>query len=298
MFKHSLTLLAASFAVMSLAGCELYFGSDQHGDGDRWTYCGSDGYYECTGNDCYWTSSTCPSGSGSGSSGNGYDCQDNSDCAAGCYCQDGVCEEGGFCMTDADCGPGYTCDVERSSCEPTGTTQCGADSDCATGQYCDAMSKTCTDSCTCASDADAKAGGFDYCDESRGTCMTGTDPSGDCAGDVTCNLGRPSCPEGQVALIANGCYTGQCEAIASCGTAPGCDAYTHEADCQNAMCSLSYTGIGCHTPDNSPCTAGSSQCTCTSYKFATCDDSASPRVVVHFNGLVFDASGMGLVLKH
>src|SRR5947207_880338 len=65
MMKHSIALLVAS-ATMALAGCDLYFGGDQH-DNDSWTYCGSDGYYECTGDTCYWRGPDCPAGTGSGS---------------------------------------------------------------------------------------------------------------------------------------------------------------------------------------------------------------------------------------
>jgi len=112
---------------------------------------------------------------------------------------------------------------------------------------------------------------------------------------VTCNLGRPTCPEGQVALISEGCYTGQCKAINQCASEPTCAAYTHETDCQNASCTLSYTGINCHTPNNTPCQAGSStSCVCDSYRFSSCQDGPTPRVLVEYNGFTFDATQLTL----
>jgi len=127
---HSLALLTAFAALGTLAGCELYFGSDNNGG--NWSYCGPDGQYQCSGNSCHWVGSTCTNpgsgsgGQGSGSgSGSGYECTSNTDCAAGCYCQNGVCTEGGFCTQNSDCGPGYICDTNRSSCVPG----CGSDAD-------------------------------------------------------------------------------------------------------------------------------------------------------------------------
>src|SRR5439155_4817560 len=128
--------------------CDLYLGN--HNQDGAWSYCGSDGYYTCQGNDCVWQSPTCPSGS------TGNACQPSTDCASGCYCANGTCEEGGFCATDADCGAGYHCDTMRSSCIPNPPVPvCGSDSDCPTGQYCDSATLHCTATCTCVTDADA-----------------------------------------------------------------------------------------------------------------------------------------------
>lgn len=277
MMKHSyLSLMVAM--TMSLTGCELYFGND-HSD-NSWSYCGQDGYYQCDNNDCYWQGSECPAGTDPNSM-TGYQCKDSTDCAAGCYCANGTCEEAGFCTVDADCGNGYFCNTQRSSCEPTNTqpepeTSCVTDADCKTGSYCSPDTYTCTATCTCTSDASAVSQNFAYCDESRSTCLPGIDPAGDCTGTVTCNLGRPACPEGQVALISDGCYTGQCEAINSCSAAPGCAAFTNESDCQAATtCSLSYTGVNCHNNvnPNISCTQGAANCVCDSYVFASCSNS-------------------------
>src|SRR6476659_5091281 len=115
---HSLALMVAVATTSMLAGCELYFGSHDHNSGSTWNYCGSDGYYQCRGDSCTWVSATCPDPGATNPPPNGYECTSSTDCAAGCYCQGGKCEEGGFCATDSDCGAGYHCNTDRSSCEP------------------------------------------------------------------------------------------------------------------------------------------------------------------------------------
>lgn len=270
MMKPTFPLLVA-IATTALAGCSLYFGEDQ--EDDSWTYCGADGYYECTDEDCYWRGPECPAGGGSGgmTQPGGFDCNSSSDCAAGCYCANGTCEEAGFCTQDSDCGNGYTCNESRSSCEPEyPPTSCMDDSGCPSGSTCDTSSGQCTATCACTTDAEATNAGYGYCDEDRGTCVAGDDPSGTCTGAVTCNLGRPACPQGQVALIYDGCYTGECAAINSCGEAPGCEAFTNEADCPMASCTRSYSGTNCRMPDNSACTPATPGCICQSYSFQSC----------------------------
>lgn len=266
---------AACLAMTSmLAGCELYF--DGHDNDDHWNYCGSDGYYDCYGDSCSYVASSCPVNTGTQPPG--YDCSTSTDCAAGCYCTNGTCEEAGFCGTDADCGKGYHCNTDRASCEPNPPTPvCTSDANCGAGQICD--NGSCSDTCTCASDAEATQGGYGWCDEGRGTCMPGSDPAGQCAGDITCPTAAPNCAEGQVPLILNGCYTGECRAITACGETPACDALDHEQDClnRNTDCSAVYTGTGCHKPDGSACHAGDQNCTCTNFSFHSCE----PRTMAH-----------------
>lgn len=266
---NTLGLVVALAAVSALAGCELYFGGNGSG-GSTWSYCGSDGEYSCQGNDCQWTSPTCTSGNGSGGttsggsgsagsgtsggsgSGNGYTCNTNTDCAAGCYCSGGVCTEGGFCMTNTDCGPGYYCDTNRSSCTPG----CTSNSDCGSGQVCDTSSSQCV-------------------------AVT-------CGGQVTCTTAAPTCPSGQVPTIANGCYTGSCEAIASCTDQPSCSNINDEKDCLARQdCAATYTGINCHKPDGSACHSGDTNCTCQSFEFAACTQKQLARVITQ-NGAALD----------
>ncbi len=265
----NLSLLGLAVVMTSvLGGCELYFGS--HGGEDHWNYCGSDGFYDCTGDQCSWVSQTCPAGQ-TGSNGSGYECTSSTDCAAGCYCATGTCEEAGFCSTDKDCGTGYHCNTDRASCEPNPPQPtCSADADCAAGTVC--TNGSCTATCACTNDGEATQQGYGYCDETRGTCMTGSDPAGSCAGTLTCTTAEPTCAAGQTALILNGCWTGQCRAINQCSETPACSAVEHEADCLDRAsdCSAIYTGQNCHTPSGGACHAGDTNCTCGTFSFDRC----------------------------
>ena len=258
MMKHSFALLVALVTTSLLAGCELYFGDGHNGGGGEWNYCGSDGYYVCQDDYCEWQGPTCPAGTGGsgstnpgGGSGSGFDCQANSDCAAGCYCgEGGVCEEAGFCTQDSDCGTGYVCNEDRASCEPATEP-----------------------ACHCTSDAEANYQGYDYCDEWNGTCENGDDPSGTCAGEVTCNQVAPDCADGDVPLIgANGCWTGECQAVAHCAEAPACSHITDAATCSaQSSCHQVVNGINCKIDGTqTPCQAGDTNCSCDSYVFASC----------------------------
>lgn len=258
--KHIFSLAAIAF---SLTGCELYFGGHDGNSGgdDRWTYCANDGYYVCAGNDCEWAGPRCPDDPN-------YTCETSADCAAGCYCANGVCEEAGFCSTDSQCPEGYHCDETRSSCEPN---SCATSADCDAGQYCDPATSGCTASCACTTDADAQSQGWGYCDETRGTCEP-PNPAGSCGGAVTCNQFPPTCGDGQVAQIADGCYTGSCIAITGCDVTPACGSLQHEGDClaRTTDCTSVYTGINCTNSSGTTCTAGSTGCTCETFQYASC----------------------------
>jgi hypothetical protein len=254
MMKHSFALLVASVATSLLAGCELYFGDGHDGDGGEWNYCGSDGYYTCEGDNCSWQGPNCPAGTGSGTTqpggGSGFDCQANTDCAAGCYCANGTCEEAGFCTQDSDCGMGYVCNEDRSSCEPNTAP-----------------------TCYCTSDQEAAAQGFDYCNEWTGECKTGTDPAGTCAGEATCNIVPPTCQAGDVPLLgSDGCWTGECQAASQCADAPACSHIKDAATCSGQTgCHQVVNGIDCHiTGTTTACQDGDANCTCSSYVFASC----------------------------
>ncbi|HEY5938578.1 MAG TPA: Dickkopf N-terminal cysteine-rich domain-containing protein [Kofleriaceae bacterium] len=276
MKKLSIGLLVALSTTVMLSGCALYFDDDKGGGGgDTWTYCGSDGYYTCDGDDCDWVSSTCPDqGSGSGQSGGGFECRDSGDCAAGCYCENGICEEAGFCTQDSDCGNGYTCNESRSSCEPVGPTGCSADAQCASGSIC--VEGSCTATCQCGSDSSAVSQGYDYCDELRATCMSGADPYGTCAGEPTCNLTPPACQPGDVPLLgADGCWTGECQSTLDCAAAPSCGRINDQASCSaRSDCRQIVNGINCTKPDGNggttSCQPGDMNCTCEQLIFAAC----------------------------
>lgn len=230
-----------------LAGCQLYFGDHRNSGG----------------------------GNGDGNPP-GFQCNGDKQCAPGCFCNaQGICAEAGFCGNDKDCGNGFHCDMARSSCVPN--PACTANEQCSAGSMCDG--KTCVVTCRCTSDADAIRQGAGWCDEARSTCMPGADPKGACLGDITCTTPAPGCPEGQVALRKDGCFTGECRAIAACEGPPTCNALTHQNDCgARTDCSIVTTGHGCRRSDGSACQPGDSPdvCKCDSYTFSACETKTTP----------------------
>jgi len=282
LFTHTRFALALA-TVFSLAGCELYFGGDNHDDGDHWTYCANDGYYTCQGNNCEWAGPRCPDDPN-------YTCTTNADCAAGCYCANGVCEEAGFCGPNTKCPDGFHCDEGRASCVPD---SCTTSADCNAGEYCDPATMSCTASCTCTTDAEAQAQGWGFCDETRGTCEPPV-ADGSCGGTVTCNQIMTVCPEGQVPLIKDGCWTTTCRNIGMCDVTPACGDIEHESDClgRAADCTSVYTGLNCTNSSGQACQSGSTGCTCQSFQFATCRDRTAGAPAMSFaspDGTLVDA---------
>lgn len=261
----SVGVAIAVATVSLLAGCQLYFGSSGSSGGGGGSGAIGSG-----------------SGSGSSSDGNppGFQCTMDSMCAAGCFCANGVCTEGGFCATDKDCGSGFHCDTARSSCIPN--PQCTADAQCAQGSMCDIKSGGCVATCLCTSDAEAIKAGFGWCDETRGTCMTGTDPAGMCLAPVSCTAQAPACPDNQVALVKDGCFTGQCRAITACEGTPACAQLQHQDDCDARTddCASIFTGHNCH---GTTCGVSDADCTCDSYTFASCDVKGAPVTIIPGN---------------
>jgi hypothetical protein len=241
--------LAIGIATASLlAGCQLYFGDHSNSSGPN--------------------GPTGSGGPGRPGSPPGTECKNDAACAAGCFCADGTCTEGGFCGADKDCGTGFHCDAARSSCIPDAS--CTKSEQCANGTECDASTGGCVATCKCLTDADAAKQGFGWCDEARGTCMSGADPQGTCAGAVTCSTAAPTCSEGQVAMVKDGCFTGACSAITACAATPSCSALQFQSDCTGRAtdCSVVFTGHGCH---GTTCGISDVDCTCTSYTFAACE---------------------------
>ena len=133
-------MLARSFLVsavlLGLTGCEVYFADDD--DGDTYSYCDESGCYECDDWGC-WPDTP----------NDGWSCTNNYDCAAGCACVDGFCEELGFCTEDSDCRGDLICDDRASCVPPDSNGTCEGDSDCPVGSYCDQESGLCIGSWTC-----------------------------------------------------------------------------------------------------------------------------------------------------
>ena len=254
----SLGVAIAVATVSLLAGCQLYFGSSGSSGGSGGGANGGGG------------------GTGDGNPP-GFKCTMDNQCAAGCFCANGVCTEGGFCATDKDCGGGFHCDTSRSSCIPN--PQCTADSQCKQGAMCDIKSGACVATCSCTSDADAIKAGFGWCDEARSTCMTGTDPAGMCLGTISCTGPAPACPDNQVPLIKDGCFTGKCRAITACEGAPVCGSLQHQDDCdaRAADCKSTFTGHNCH---GTTCGVSDTDCVCESYTFADCEKKGTPLTII------------------
>lgn len=169
-------------------------------------------------------------------------------------------------------------------CIAESTTGCGIDVDCPMGSHCEQQctqcnSMGCQDTCapTCVPDA-----GW-----------------GECTGQITCNMGPPSCPANTTAGIANGCWTGYCIPNAACGSPnpgdcydtvtcnsapPSCPANTlpgvangcwtgyciPTASCELAACETLGGEAACEA--RSDCTAvyTGSDCTCTMTGGCTC----------------------------
>jgi hypothetical protein len=255
--------LAITFATLSsLAGCQLYFGSGSNGKGSSGPNAGDPGAGGPTG----------------GGTAPGSTCTSDKQCASGCFCADGTCTEGGFCKLDTDCGNGFHCDTSRASCIPN--AQCTANEQCAPGSMCDTTGGAgCVVTCKCTSDAEAIMQGAAWCDETRNTCMTGSDPAGNCTTAVTCTAAPPACPENQVALVKDGCFTGACRAIATCEAAPVCHALQHQDDCaaRSADCSSVFVGRNCH---GTTCGTSNVDCVCESYQYSECADKGANASVI------------------
>jgi Cys-rich repeat protein len=278
--------LAAAFLVTGLSACTLYLGPDDDYGDDDWC---DDDWSNCGGDDV-------------GPPPNGFPCDSDLECAAGCYCSDaipgdgvwGTCIETGYCTQDSDCGSGLVCD--DGTCKPEGRG-CDSDEECPDGTVCEEAYRVCVPDPSCDSDAECPSGSVcneetraceptqgctadgqcpdgQYCDEDRGTCVPGVDPEAPtCAGTVTCNQGAPRCPAGQVPLIdpTTGCYTGTCEAIGECDAAPVCGAIQDEPTCRGREdCEAAYTGLNCRMPNGAACQAGVPGCVCEEYRFSFC----------------------------
>lgn len=276
--------LAVACSAAALAGCGLYFGNSDNGD--SWSYCAADGYYVCNGNSCRWVSERCPQGTDQ------YACESDRDCAAGCYCEDGICQEAGFCAEPSDCPAGYTCD-DRQSCVPE---RCNSNDDCLAGQVC--SNGLCETTCVCQTDADAQDQGYAFCDETRGTCEHLGPQT--CQADLgaECATPRPQCAVGEVALYDTEtfCYTGECSAITACDLTPGCKDLQHVEDCvgRPMECGAVSVGLNCTTPGGAPCQVGDTNCTCAEFRFERCDTLANPNLVRDASGRLFDATPAAL----
>jgi hypothetical protein len=204
MLRQTLAGLAIT-GLTALSGCQFYFGEDDDDGDGGYTYCDSSGCWYCDDWGCY------PDGGDPGDGGGWGPCSTNYDCAAGCACVAGVCEEWGFCSYDSDCMPGFVCD-DRASCVPDGSEPgaCTSDYECPWGTFCDEMSGACVGSWTCYDSSECGPGMA--CDD-RGTCVPAKCTSDDqCLAGCYCEDTIGECVE-----------TGTCTSDAECWDGMTCD---------------------------------------------------------------------------
>jgi hypothetical protein len=254
---------------LALTGCTLYFGPNDHGDGNgsgTYSYCDDTGCYTCDSytNECW------PQGGGVG-------CSTDNDCAGGCYCdaQTNSCVETGFCTYDSDCPSGEVCDG-RETCIPGDRPDYCWNTGCALGSYCDQNSGACVPSTTCNTS--------DECD-SGSSCVSGTcTPT--CAGGCYYDPTTGACIESGFCTIDNDCPAGDvCDTTRSTcipnpnPPPPACNTLADETSCTSRPdCDAIYGGVNCHDPANpgNSCTSPGANCVCDSYYFAACTDAATP----------------------
>ena len=200
MYRRTLFVGLLALCSVVASGCYLYLDDD---DDDRDD--GPGGYSYCDEERCYWCDDYGCYPDGTDPGGTGWECDNDYDCAAGCYCDPdtGTCQEGGFCTNDDECPEGYECD-DRSSCVPSDPDdECTEDSQCETGSFCDESTGQCVPSTECTNDEQCPDG--QTCDEERGTCIPAPcDENSDCPTGSYCDLGSGQCvdssacgPEGE-----------------------------------------------------------------------------------------------------
>jgi hypothetical protein len=239
------------------------------------TACGPDAF--CDHSVCY-PSPTCPSCPNCGA------CPDSNVCYGVCVPKDPrACDV-------IDCGPGYHCEEQCYSNDPTMggcapvcvQDQTCASVDCAPGYTC---AQVCTTDAngqvtcgpTCVPDANdlGQCYGTLVCAMPAPACPQGTTPGikngcytgyciptaqcgpsnpGECYGAVTCNVQPPQCPTGTVPGVLSGCYTGYCIPQSQCPL-PACETLTNESACVSRMdCVPVYDGDQCTCyPDHCEC---------------------------------------------
>jgi hypothetical protein len=185
-------------------------------------------------------------------------------------CDDGqTCEPGSHCETTCT-DPDPTCDADAggacpgmcsSTCVPD-SPSCGA-VDCAPGTHCE-------ESCPpypCPE-------GAPDCACSIECVPDGVPDPGTCDGEVWCDAMPPTCPDGTVPGISNGCWSGYCIPVEDCGpNDPGSCYGDVTCDMATPACPASATpGIrnGCYTGYCIPLSACDQTATCESLDEAGC----------------------------
>lgn len=186
--------------------------------------------------------------------------------ASGCraiYASD--CPEGSDCFTEnftfAGCwGTAPSGPIEGGGCDGLDAQSCSRHDDCVAHHY----------PGVCPADAPCdptQVGNFEACAPEPGDPG---DPAGNCYDPAMCAQPAPACPDGTIAGVKNGCWTGYCIPVAQCEPPPSCaDTPTEQGCIARADCSPIYQGVDC------TCDAAGN-CTCSDWVYKSCEDGVSP----------------------
>ncbi|HUH05721.1 MAG TPA: hypothetical protein VML75_27205 [Kofleriaceae bacterium] len=201
---------------------------------------------------CWQTAPSGPVQGGDCSVLDAYECSRHDDCVANHYPSG--------CGTDALCEPGFVgTDIGNfESCAPEGATQpgCFEDWECGSGQRCNAQEVCLPSPWACSGGGDDEEPGLVPCDDRcYGNCVP-TDPDpGNCYEAAICDSIPPGCPDGTIAGVKDGCWTGYCIPVANCEPAPACAETPTEDGCiARADCAPIYQGVNCTCDANGTCT--------------------------------------------
>ena len=154
------------------------------------------------------------------------------------------------CTTRNDCVPHYAnveyqdwgsqIEFERCDAEANEPSLSCANVLCEVGTHCEMRDDTGSGPCEAGNDGEGLWGCFPM-------CIPNAAEPGACYGDAGDCI-SPNCPEGTMAGIKDGCYTGYCIPVAACESAPACESITNEAGCVGRVdCAPFY--IQCDGPD-------------------------------------------------
>ncbi len=228
-----------------------------------WQGCSEQTYtfFECWG--------TAPSGAIQGGSCEGldaYQCSRHDDCVAQHYasssCGGGTPAEGADCAPEID---PYTVGVFQACApEPTQAQGCYEDFECPSGTTCNSE-EVCLPGPYACNLGGGEADALIPCDNRcYGYCVEVGDPDpGNCYEQALCDSIGPTCPEGTLPGVRNGCWSGYCIPVAECPDDPPACETLGQADCEaNGQCTPHYQGVNCSMVDG--------VWTCESYIFSYC----------------------------
>jgi hypothetical protein len=180
-----------------------------------------------------------------------YECSRHDDCVANHY-------QGG-CAADALCDPTFRPDIGNfESCAPEADqgTGCFESWECGAGERCNAQEVCLPSPWACGGGGDEEGDALVPCDDRcYGSCVPDGGEPGKCYEQALCDSIPPTCPDGTIAGVKDGCWTGYCIPVADCEPAPSCAATPTEEGCiARADCAPIYEGVDCTCDPNGNCT--------------------------------------------